>query len=248
MQLVIDIGNTRIKVAFFQNNEVKNFFLVTSVDELINATWFTDTKIEYALISSVAQYPENLIEIIKQKTTLVIFSATTPVPLVNKYKTAHTLGSDRLAAAVGGNFIFPNTNLLVIDAGTCLKYNFVNAQNEFLGGGISPGLQMRFNALHNFTAKLPLQDFEKNIPPLVGTDTTSSILSGVQNGILAEVEGIIHQYKEQYPNLKTILTGGDGDFFAKQLKNSIFADPFLVQKGLNIILNHNFNTQNIEKK
>ncbi|HVA99313.1 MAG TPA: type III pantothenate kinase [Bacteroidia bacterium] len=248
MQLIIDIGNTRIKATFFDNNELKNKFVANSIDELLAANWFCEAKIERSIISTVTVYPEKLVNAIKQKCEPILFSASTPVPIINKYNSAQTLGSDRLAAAVGGNFNFPNTNLLIIDAGTCVKYNFVNSNNEYLGGGISPGLKMRFQSLHNFTARLPLVEFDKSFNTLIGTNTKASILSGIQNGMIAEIDGIIDGYKKEFPNLKVLLTGGDVDFFEKQLKNSIFADFFLIEKGLNTILNYNFNNLNVEKK
>jgi type III pantothenate kinase len=148
------------------------------------------------------------------------------------------LENDRLAAAIAGATLYPGSNVLVIQAGTCITYEFINAQGEYIGGAISPGIQMRYKAMNTFTGKLPLIEHKK-FDGLIGQTTEESILSGVNNGILAEVDGIINAYKSQYPDLTIILSGGDADFFVKQLKNSIFAVPNIVLKGLNIILDFN---------
>ena len=153
------------------------------------------------------------------------------------------MGSDRIAASIGAYYLYSNTNVLVIDMGTCIKYNFTNSQNHYLGGSISPGLQMRFKALHQFTSKLPLLQPDTLKVELIGDNTQNSLLSGVINGIIAEMDGIINQYKEQYPDLVCVITGGDCEHFAKQLKNSIFVHPNLVLRGLNNILNFNINSK-----
>jgi type III pantothenate kinase len=153
------------------------------------------------------------------------------------------LGSDRLAASIGAYSLHPNSNVLVIDAGTCIKYNFTNFKNEYLGGSISPGIEMRFKSLEHFTSKLPLINFDASYRELIGENTKNSILSGVINGSIAEIDGIMFDYKSKFPNIICILTGGDSEFLAKRLKNSIFTHQNLVLKGLNDILNYN-----LEKK
>ena len=162
----------------------------------------------------------------------------TKIPLQNTYKTPESLGRDRIALAVGANQLFPTNNTLVIDAGTCITYDFIDEKNNYLGGAISPGLQIRLNALHTFTEKLPLVTI-KNGSELIGKTTEMSILSGVINGATAEVDGIIDRYKEQFGNLKTVLTGGDANYFVKTLKNNIFANSKVLLNGLNTILNYN---------
>ena len=239
MQLVIDIGNTRVKAAVFQAAELQNSFIFDSTDELIADNIFEKYPIKHCILGSVVNEIEPFLLWLKTKTTSLIFSSETPVPIKNLYKSAHTLGSDRLAGAVGGNFLYPDKNVLVIDAGTCIKYNFVNANNEYLGGAISPGLQMRFKAMHTFTSRLPLLEVDENFVTLVGTNSSESIRSGSQIGAVAEVEGCIALYKEQYPDVNVIITGGDVNFFEKRLKNSIFADQNLILKGLNAILDYN---------
>ncbi len=239
MQLVIDIGNTRIKAALFEGSELKHFFVYDSTTELLASGILEKYSVSDCILASVVNEIGPFLEMLRWKVKLLLFNADTPVPIKNLYKSAHTLGSDRLAGAVGGNNFSPNSNVLVIDAGTCIKYNFITKNNEYLGGGISPGLQMRFKAMHTFTSRLPLLEVDEKSDILIGKDSNESIISGAQNGAVAEIDGIITQYKEQYPDIKVILTGGDVNFFEKRLKNSIFADQNLILKGLNAILEHN---------
>lgn len=241
MQLVIDIGNTRVKAALFQGNELMHFFVYDSTTELLASGILEKYTPSNCILASVVDDIEPFLEKLRWKVKVLLFNSDTPTPIRNLYQTAHTLGSDRLAAAVGGNNFSPNSNVLVIDAGTCIKYNFVNNNNEYLGGAISPGLQMRFKAMHTFTSRLPLVEADEKFDALIGNNTKDSILSGAQKGAVAEVDGIIEQYKQQYPDVQVLLTGGDVNFFAKRLKNSIFADQNLILKGLNVILDYNLN-------
>lgn len=239
MNLIIDIGNTRIKAALFENAELKHFFVFDSTNALIEAGLFESYPVKNCIVASVVDNVEPFIDQLKEKTPTFVFTSQMPLPLVNLYQSANTLGSDRLAAAVGGASLFPDKNVVVIDAGTCVKYNFVNSNNEFIGGAISPGLKMRFKALNTFTAKLPLLEVNEKFDTLIGTTTAESILSGVEIGLTAEVEGIIDSYKQLFPDINVVLTGGDANFFEKRLKRRIFTDSFLILKGLNCILNHN---------
>ncbi len=239
MQLVIDIGNTRVKAAVFEGDDLKHSFMFDSTEALLASNILTKHAIQNCILASVVNEIEAFTTQLKEKVDLLLFQSDTPVPIKNLYKTPHTLGSDRLAGAVGGNFLFPDQNVLVIDAGTCIKYNFVNSNNEYLGGAISPGLQMRFKAMHTFTSRLPLLEADENFDALIGTTSDESIRIGAQTGAIAEVDGIIERYKLQYPDLHVVITGGDVKFFEKRLKNSIFADQNLILKGLNRILNHN---------
>ena len=241
MQLVIDIGNTRVKAALFVEKELKQNFVFDSTKELMESGIIEKNTIQNCILASVVNEIEGFISELKGKLKVLIFTAETATPIKNLYKSAHSLGSDRLAGAVGGNLLFPNKNVLIIDAGTCIKYNFVNQRNEYLGGGISPGLQMRFKAMHTFTSRLPLLEVDEKMDALIGTDSNESIVSGAQKGAVAEVDGIIEQYKQQYPDVNVVLTGGDVKFFEKRLKNSIFADQNLILKGLNEILDYNLN-------
>lgn len=262
MNLIIDIGNTRIKTALFEKDELKHFFVFESypnepnsikqkdigshlpegaIRNFLEADLFGTYTIKKCIIASVLANSETFVNRINEKVKTLVFTSETPTPLLNLYRSVKTLGPDRLAAAVGGAFIFPNMNILVIDAGTCIKYNFVTNKNEYIGGGISPGLKMRFKALNSFTSQLPLLDVHENFDTLIGADSKESMLSGVEIGAVAEVEGFINRYKQIYPDINVVLTGGDANFFEKRLKSRIFTDSFLILKGLNLILEHNFN-------
>jgi type III pantothenate kinase len=241
MNLIIDIGNTRVKAAVFENQELKEFLVFKNQEELLKSSLFSSYVISQCILGSVVNETEAFVEVLKTKTNVLLFTNETHTPVKNLYKTAHSLGSDRLAAAVGGNSLFPNKNILIIDAGTCIKYNLVTAQNEYIGGAISPGLTMRFKSLHTFTSRLPLLEIDENSDMLIGTTSNESIMSGVQNGAIAELEGFIQEYRKLYTDINIIITGGDVNFFEKRLKKPIFADSFLILKGLNAILEYNLN-------
>jgi type III pantothenate kinase len=238
LNLVIDIGNTRIKSALYAGNTLYAFKIFNSFDQLLADTEFIH-KANQAIIGSVVEGLDSFYESLHQKMPTIIFKSSTKIPLINLYQSATTLGSDRLSAAIASYYLHPNNNVLTIDAGTCIKYNFTNSKNEYLGGAISPGISMRFKALQQFTSKLQLVEPDWSYHNLIGTTTQNSILSGVLNGSVAEVDGIINNYKLQYPEVLILLTGGDSEFLAKRLKNSIFAHQNLVLKGLNDILNYN---------
>lgn len=162
----------------------------------------------------------------------------TPVPINNRYLTPETLGFDRLAAAVGAATVYPGANVLAIDAGTAITYEFVDAQNNYRGGNISPGMEMRFRALHHFTGKLPM--IESKMPvSFLGNTTSEAIKAGVIEGMIFEIDGYINTLKKSHHDLKIIITGGDAIFFDKKLKNSIFVNLNLTLHGLNRILRHN---------
>lgn len=236
MQLVIDIGNTRIKIALFNKWDVFVNAMFTSKTELIQYVLANKHQIQKCIIASVTNNEEELAKTIKQHIPTLIFTSQTTIPIKNSYTTSSTLGSDRLAAAIGGWAIYPNQNTLVVDIGTCIKYNFTSKQNKYLGGAISPGQRLRYRSLNDYTAKLPLQEFDQNYEKVVGNNTKESILSGVQIGMLYEIEGFIMQYMQLYSNLNVILTGGDAAYFAKHIKKSIFVDDLLILKGLNQVL------------
>jgi type III pantothenate kinase len=238
MNLVIDIGNTRIKTALFDGSGISELVLFETMSELIAETSYIN-KANKAIIGSVVDGLESYYSQINELIPTLLFTPNTPIPIQNTYQSAATLGSDRLAAAIASYGLHPNTNVLTIDAGTCIKYNFTNAQNQYLGGAISSGISMRFKALHQFTSKLPLITFDEKSVDLIGNNTMQSIQSGVLNGAIAEMDGMIDAYKVNYSQFLVLLTGGNADFFAKRLKNSIFAHQNLVLKGLNDILNYN---------
>lgn len=240
MNIVVDIGNTRVKIALFEGDELitLNYFSLTDI-QLINE-FLNKQHAKRGIVSSVVSDSQAISNSLISKVPFVLeYSSQTKVPVKNLYKTQNTLGNDRIPPIVAAHHLSPGVDILVIDAGTCIKYNFLNKQSEYLGGAISPGLNMRFKALHTFTSRLPLIEPDAEFNKLIGTDSRGSILAGVQIAAAAEVNGIIDQYVQQFPGVKVFLTGGDMAFFEKRIKNPIFADLNLVLKGLNIILNYN---------
>jgi type III pantothenate kinase len=239
MDLILDFGNTQKKLALFDAGRlilVQNHPVVTK--ETIAQFIDEHPGITSCILSSVIQHSEDIPHYLQQRLWYIGMDEHTPVPVMNRYETKSSLGKDRLAAAVAGAATFPGENVLIIIAGTALTFDFINDQGEYLGGSISPGMQMRFNALHTFTGKLPLLSYREEVD-LVGSNTQMSILSGVINGIVAEMEGVSHRYLENYPGLKIILSGGDLNYFVKRLKISIFALPNIVIHGLQQILTFN---------
>jgi len=238
-KLIIDWGNSRIKLAWFQGTQIQRIEVFPELNELKLKQLLQENPVEACVLSSVTSKSDQIISLLNNNGYFISLNDKTPIPLKNLYKTPERLGKDRLGAAIGANLTFLSQNVLSIDAGTCIKYDFVNAANEYLGGSISPGLMMRYKSLNAFTDKLPLLTISDS-EELIGYDTESSLISGVQLGALAEVEGIIQRYTHNNPDLKVILTGGDMNFFEKRLKkNGIFADPYLVLHGLNYILDFN---------
>ncbi len=244
MNFIIDIGNTKSKLALFDKDVLIDLKITNdfSIEEINSFTKENEKNITNSILCSVTDYSEDVKGYLIEKHNCIIFDETTRIPVINKYKTPNTLGKDRLAAVIGAQSIYAGNDILVIDAGTCITYDFINSMNEYLGGGISPGINMRFKSLHKFTGKLPLLYTEKNneeIDYLIGKTSEESILSGVLNGVASEVDGIIERYKQIYPDIKIIICGGDTIFFVKNLKNAIFAIPNVILIGLNIILNYN---------
>jgi len=235
MELCIDAGNTRTKLAVFESGKIRFQLNLKRLTTSALRPVFKRFDIKSCILSSVTSVPASSLSFIRQHCILVRLNPRTILPLTNRYKTPETLGSDRLATAVGISKIFPGKNILAIDLGTCIKYDFVNSRNEYLGGSISPGLNMRFQSLHAFTGKLPLIKAE-TMKRLTGRSTKESILSGVQLGMLNEMKGFIQQYKKEYKSLKVVLSGGDAARFAGQLKIPIFAASDLVLIGLHEIL------------
>ncbi len=239
MNLVIDIGNTKVKVAVFELDTIitavvcEEINLVKELKRISNQYAF-----KRSIVSSVKDINEEYLEELQKLPFLIILNTDTPLPFKNLYATPSTLGNDRIALAAASVCIHPFKNTLVIDAGTCITYDFINAKNEYLGGAISPGIAMRYKSLHQYTGNLPLlsKNEEFNI---IGTSTKSSIHSGIINGISCEIKGVIAQYKQDFGDLTIVLTGGDTKFLSKQLKNSIFAHQNFLLRGLNKILTFN---------
>ena len=248
MEIVIDQGNTRIKIALFHNDdiiEIKTFDNNESID--VN-TMLNNLELKYpgngtidlGLFSSVGKINQNFVREMGSRIRLLILDPSLSIPVNIKYSSPETLGHDRIALAVAAHAKFPGHDVLVIDAGTCITCDFIEKAGKYLGGSISPGISMRFNALHTFTTNLPLVTQTKT-PELIGDSTVKSIQSGVINGVKAEVMGFIEQYKSLYPSLIVVFTGGDLNYFDKNTKNNIFAIPNLVLLGLKEILEYNAN-------
>lgn len=239
MNLVVDIGNTSVKLAIFSDDKLMEQLSVQThvlekVEELCIKYNFRS-----CIISSVIDLDIELVDLIEKNIPVVkILGTDTLLPFSLVYKTPETLGKDRIALAAYAVKDYQKKDVLVIDAGTCITYDIVTAKNEYIGGAISPGLNMRFKALNNFTAKLPLVQSE-DFNELTGKSTKESILSGVQQGVVCEVDGMISNYKANFNNLQVVITGGDHKFLHSQLKNSTFAHPFALTEGLNYILNYN---------
>ena len=234
MNLVIDSGNTRIKAATFSADQVETKFTFQSSQDLM--LFLKDKNFDCAIVSSVNISATEILATLSAAKKFVL-SYTLPLPVKLLYKTPATLGVDRIAAACGAIGLFPANDCLVVDAGTCITYDFVDREKNYHGGAISPGISMRFEAMHTFTKRLPL--VAPAVEQLIGDSTESSMRSGVMNGVLNEVVGFINGYKQKYPDLRVVLCGGDTAFFENNLKQPIFAAPDLVLSGLNRILNHN---------
>ncbi len=240
MNLVIDIGNSRTKFSVFNRGEV---LITVPVDEFKPEHIFVlkdeHPELNKVILSATKNYSEELKKALQQNFEKFIeLDANTPLPIQNCYETKDTLGKDRIAAVVGAYDLYPKNNLLIIDAGTAITYDILNDKKQYLGGNISPGIDMRFKALNQFTGKLPLVKQQK-YDKLFGTSTENAIRAGVQNGVIFEVDKAIDTFKEFYNNLKVIITGGNAEFFEKKLKNSFFVHFNLIAMGLNRILEYN---------
>jgi type III pantothenate kinase len=238
MNLTIDSGNTSSKLVIFDQDKIRQTFYLKKLILKDIKKIFSDFLIERSILSAVVKTDKNIPDFLRSNSFFISLNSSTRLPVKNRYKTPATLGSDRLASAIGANSLFPKTNVLVIDAGTCIKYDFINSKKEYLGGSISPGLNMRFLALHNFTDRLPLITPERT-SKLTGATTKESILTGVETGIIHEMNGFIEAYRSRYKELNIVMSGGDAPLFVKRLKSSIFAAPNLIHVGLHEILKFN---------
>ncbi len=240
MNLIIDIGNTQTKYALFAKEEMQEFCVSHDQDIAQVELWQEKyPDLDAAIVSSVQGKPDDLLNILKPKfSKLIFFDQNTPTALENLYESKETLGYDRLAACVGANSLYPNVNLLVIDAGTAITFDFVSSENQYLGGTISPGLSMRFKALNSFTKKLPLLEKSDSFD-LIGKNTAQAIISGVQNSLFFETDTYIKRLKEKHPKARVFLTGGDAEFIHSKLKSDVLLDKDLLLSGLNAVLNYN---------
>jgi type III pantothenate kinase len=229
--LCFDFGNTRKKMAVFQDDELKEAItLADDATETIRPliSRFQPVK---SILSSVIDHNPEVDELLKASTKFHRLSHHTKVAFTTPVGKPETIGADRLALSAAAVHYYPTSNNLVIGLGTCITYNFINKYHEFVGGGISPGMEMRLRSLNYYTARLPLVKADSNVP-LIGYDTSTNILSGVVLGMAKEIDGFIEAYREKYRNFNVLLTGGDIVYLASHLKNKIFADPDLIFKGL----------------
>lgn len=233
MLLAIDVGNTRIKGAVFENNTLLGHFVFLKKDFKKNIENILKEfpKVADLAVTSVGDLEKNDFFSFDERVKIHFISHENHFPFTNLYETPKTLGIDRMVLASGAVLQFPKQHRLIIDAGTCITYDFVDQEDNYLGGAISPGLRLRYEALHNFTAKLPLLELgsPKNI---IGNSTSESIHSGVVNGAVNEIDGFINDYKQYYSKFTIILTGGDAVFLAKRLKNTIFANSNFLLESL----------------
>ena len=236
MNIVIDSGNTFFKIGFFEEDQLIRSEKGLSLAEVVEIV--TKSQPASIIFSSVSVTVEEFKQALGLEIPVLNLTGTTPLPIEKDYNTPETLGADRVASAVGANDIYPGENVMIIDMGTCITYDLINAGAIFQGGIISPGVEMRFKAIHTFTKRLPLLSAEKD-PVFVGKSTHQAIESGVMNGILAEMEGIIERYRHIYGTMRVLLCGGDVSYFESSLKPPIFVVPELVLIGLNRILTYN---------
>jgi len=240
MLLTIDVGNSRIKAAVFEQNTLLEFFIF-SKEELLNELNFIlekFQKIENLVVASVGTIEKEHFLSLSDRVKIHFVSHETEFPFTNLYSTPTTLGIDRMVLAAGAVLNYPKQNRLVIDAGTCITYDFIDENDNYLGGAISPGIGLRYRALNQYTAKLPLLT-QKQPENFIGNSTHESIHSGVINGVALEIDGFIERYKTQYAKFIIILTGGDADFLAVQLKNTIFANSNFLLESLNQTFQYN---------
>ncbi len=241
MNLILDIGNTRAKLAVFEENtlvELKKCSekkIIKKIKKIIEKYAITNS-----IVSSVQKTNMEVINFLSKNSNLIVLSSKTKIPFNNHYATPKTLGVDRIALIASAVKKFPNQNVLVIDAGTCITYDFVSDKKDYYGGAISPGIQMRYNAMNNYTKKLPQLE-PKEIKNEEGNTTKKAMHKGVMQGVFYEIEGFIANYKAKNDNLTVVLTGGDKKILSNLLKSSIFAHSNFLLLGLNYILNYNLN-------
>ena len=229
--LCFDFGNTRKKVAVFNSGEIQSILQLQD-DSTKTLEWLLEKyKPTKTILSSVIEHDPLFEKMLEAKTKFHRLNHLSKVAFTTPVGKPETIGADRLALCAAAVHYYPRKNNLVIGMGTCVTYNFINKEHEFLGGAISPGMEMRLKAMNQFTAKLPLVKADSNVP-LIGYDTNSNLLSGVVLGMAKEIDGFIEAYDEKFGNFNVLLTGGDLVHLASHLKNKIFADPDLIFKGL----------------
>lgn len=240
MHLIIDIGNTKIKYHLFENGILKNDGSVQSLDRINKEVGHSLGENSCVLCADVRGLTD--VEQLRNyfPTQRIFNLKSLNYPFEMAYQTPSTLGEDRIGLVAAALKKYPKQNCLIIDAGSCLTYDLITEDKIYQGGAISPGIKMRFKALHHFTGKLPLIE-EINQPELYGNSTRNAILAGVIQGVIFEIEGQITQYEKKFPALTVILTGGDRQHLSKRVKNTIFAEPNFLAEGLDYVLDYNLN-------
>lgn len=236
--ICFDFGNTRLKAAVFEGDQIREIVVLTDDNRETIEELMRRVKPQFTILSSVVNHQPIAEEVMKRHSHFHKLSHETKIPFSTPVGKPETIGADRLALCAASVHLFPGKNNLAIGLGTCITYNFINQKHQFLGGSISPGLEMRFKSMHALTAKLPLVNMEWNFP-LIGYDTKTNLLSGVAWGMAKEIDGIIEAYEEKFGNFNVLLTGGNTLHFAPLLKKQIFADPHLIFKGLYAISEFN---------
>ena len=239
--ICFDFGNTRLKCAVFYQASIREIILLENDSDETFENLVKKYQPQKTILSSVIEHNPSIEKILSTSSRFHKLSHQTKLPFTSPVGKPETIGADRLALAAAAVYFHPQKNNLVIGLGSCITYNFINKYNQFLGGSISPGMEMRFTSLHTLTAKLPLIKVDWNFP-LIGYDTKTNILSGVLLGMAKEIDGIIEAYSEKFGNFNVLLTGGDAAYFARHLKSKIFADPDLIFKGLYAISEYNDDT------
>lgn len=241
--LCFDFGNTRKKAAVFHGAKMKEAIVITDDPVDTIRSFINRVHPQRSILSSVIDHSAAIEELLAAKTRFHKLGHLSKLPFTTPVGKPETIGADRLALAAAAVRYYPKKNNLVIGLGTCITYNFINKFHEFIGGAISPGMEMRLKSLNQFTAKLPLIDADSNVP-LIGYDTRTNILTGVVMGMAKEIDGFIDAYKEKFRNFNVLLTGGDLVHLASHIKNKIFADPELIFKGLYAISEVNNPSEN----
>jgi type III pantothenate kinase len=240
MILAVDVGNTQIKLAVFEQNTIKDKKIVS------HSSWKMEVQnllilfaeVDTIVVASVGNITNEDFLDLNSKAKVFFITPDCKFPFLNSYATPNTLGVDRMVLAAGAVQLFPNQNRLVIDAGTCITYDFIDSNNVYHGGAISPGTRLRYESLHNYTSKLPLLTIE-NPEAIIGNSTQQAMHSGVINGITFEIDSFISSVLDKNDNFIIILTGGDAEFLAKRLKNTIFANPNFLLESLNQTFQYN---------
>lgn len=236
--LCFDFGNTRLKCGVFREDVLAEIIPLDDDRTETISQLLAIYRPARTILSSVISHNEEIEKILAAGSFFVKLDASVKLPFTTPVGKPQTIGADRLALCAFAAHYYKGQNTLIIALGSCITYNFINKYHSFLGGGISPGMEMRFKALNHYTALLPVIKPNWNFP-LIGYDTETNILSGVLQGMAAEIDGIIDEYRKKFRNFNVLLTGGDTANFVRHLKNKIFADPYLIFKGLYAISKFN---------